>query len=249
VSQATALIKKVLTTPALQAASLLSRQAFGSNLAVITPMGIMQMKTKKNIFVTVLLSLAMLGTAAAAGNAPELPRTLANARFVYVTAYDGDQFDPQLLPDDRVAIARVAIARVAIARVQDAIQKWGKLTVVYRPQDADIILAVESRPSEDVLAVYDAHSGDAQSGPSQTYLWRVMGRAVGCRRVRSRCFRSLRRLGTRSRNEDGTSSPSGLPELFGWRLARSVANVYNSQRENKQYKISTVYAVIAWVPA
>jgi hypothetical protein len=124
------------------------------------------MKRKKNIFVTVLLSLAMWGTATASGNAPQLPRTLANARFVYVTAYDGDQFDPRLLPGDRDAIGRV----------QEAIQKWGKLTVVYRPQDADIILAVESRPSEDVLAVYDAHSGDARSRPSQTYLWRVMGR-------------------------------------------------------------------------
>jgi len=123
---------------------------------------------KKNIFATVVLSLAMatLSAVAAAENAPQLPRTLANARFVYVTAYDGDQFNPQLLPEDRDAIARV----------QDAIQKWGKLIVVYRPQDADIILAVESRPSEDVLAVYDAHSGDANSGPSQTYLWRVMGR-------------------------------------------------------------------------
>jgi hypothetical protein len=121
---------------------------------------------KNNIFVTALLCLAMLSTAAAAGNAPQLPRTVANARFVYVTAYDGDQFDSRVLPDDRAAIARV----------QDAIQKWGKLTVVYRSQDADIILAVESRPSEDVLAVYDAHSGDAHSGPSATYLWRMMGR-------------------------------------------------------------------------
>jgi len=123
---------------------------------------------KKNIFATLALSLAMatLSAVAAAENAPQLPRTLANARFVYVTAYDGDQFNPQLLPEDRDAIARV----------QDAIQKWGKLIVVYRPQDADIILAVESRPSEDVLAVYDAHSGDANSGPSETYLWRVMGR-------------------------------------------------------------------------
>ena len=123
---------------------------------------------KKNIFATVALSLAMatLSVVAAAENTPQLPRTLANARFVYVTAYDGDQFNPQLLPEDRDAIVRV----------QDAIQKWGKLIVVYRPQDADIILAVESRPSEDVLAVYDAHSGDANSGPSETYLWRVMGR-------------------------------------------------------------------------
>ena len=123
---------------------------------------------KKNIFATLALSLAMatLSAVAAAENAPQLPRTLANARFVYVTAYDGDQFNFNLLPEDRDAIVRV----------QDAIQKWGKLIVVYRPQDADIILAVESRPSEDVLAVYDAHSGDANSGPSETYLWRVMGR-------------------------------------------------------------------------
>jgi hypothetical protein len=123
---------------------------------------------KRNIFGTVLLSLALttFGAAASSGNPPQMPRTLANARFVYVAAYDGDQFDPNLLPDDRAAIGRV----------EDAIQKWGKLTVVYRVQDADIILLVESRPSEDVLAVYDAHSGDADSRPSQTYLWRVMGR-------------------------------------------------------------------------
>ena len=108
-----------------------------------------------------------MSTAAAwAENASEMPRIFANARFVYVAAYDGDQFNPNLLPEDREAIARV----------QDSIQKWGKLTVVYRPQDADVILLVQSRPSEDVLAVYDAHGGDASSRPSQTYLWRVMGR-------------------------------------------------------------------------
>jgi hypothetical protein len=123
---------------------------------------------KKNIFATVLLSLALttLSAAASSGNPPQMPRTLANARFVYVAAYDGDQFDPNLLPDDRAAIGRI----------EDAIEKWGKLTVVYRAQDADIILLVESRPSEDVLAVYDAHAGDAGSRPSETYLWRVMGR-------------------------------------------------------------------------
>jgi hypothetical protein len=122
----------------------------------------------RNIFTTVLLTLALatLSAAAVAPSAPQMPRTLANARFVYVAAYDGDQFDPQLLPDDRAAIGRV----------EDAIQKWGKLTVVYRRQEADIILMVQSRPSEDVLAVYDAHSGDERSRPSQNYLWRVMGR-------------------------------------------------------------------------
>lgn len=114
----------------------------------------------KNVFAALLLTLAIVGTAAASPNVPAIPRTLSNARFVYVAAYDGDQFDPSLLPDDRTAIARV----------QDTVEKWGKLTLVYRPEDADIILLVQSRPSEDVLALYDAH------GMRSTYLWRVMGR-------------------------------------------------------------------------
>lgn len=121
---------------------------------------------KKNIFAVVLLSLAMSTVVAWAEDVPQMPRIFANARFVYVAAYDGDQFNPSLLPEDREAIARV----------QDSIQKWGKLTVVYRPQDADVMVLVQSRPSEDVLAVYGAHGGDASSRPSQTYLWRVMGR-------------------------------------------------------------------------
>jgi hypothetical protein len=129
---------------------------------------------KKNIIAAVFLCLALStfsaarvsNGAAAVENPPAMPRIFANARFVYVASYDGDQFDPRLLPDDRAAIARV----------QEAIEKWGKLIVVYRPQAADVILMVQSRPSEDVLAVYDAHNGDERSGPSPTYLWRVMGR-------------------------------------------------------------------------
>lgn len=114
---------------------------------------------KKTIAGLFLAVVFLAGSALASKGVPDMPRTLANARFVYVTAYDGDQFNPNLLPEDRAAIGRV----------QDAIQKWGKLTLVYRPEDADIILAVESRPSEDILAVYDAHTPQ-----SQIYLWRVM---------------------------------------------------------------------------
>jgi hypothetical protein len=52
--------------------------------------------------------------------APAFPGILANARYVYVASYDGDQFDPNLLPEDRNAINAV----------QSAIQDWGKLMIV-----------------------------------------------------------------------------------------------------------------------
>ncbi len=83
--------------------------------------------------------------------------TLRNARFVYVTSYDGPQFSSNLLPEDRAAIARV----------QDGVEGWGGYIVVYRPQQADMILVVQSRPSEDVLAVYSPGMW-----PNGSYLWR-----------------------------------------------------------------------------
>jgi hypothetical protein len=92
---------------------------------------------------------------------PPFRGTLANARYVYVASYDGDQFDPNLLLEDREAIVTV----------QNAIQNWGKLMIVYKPSDADIIILVTSRPSEDLVAVYDAHLW-----PRGNFLWRVMGR-------------------------------------------------------------------------
>jgi hypothetical protein len=109
-----------------------------------------------------MLILAAMAWAAPKPSSPDLPfpTVLKNARFVYVAAYDGDQFNPILFPQDREAISAV----------EDSIRKWGKLMVVTHPSDADIIVLVQSRPSEDVLAVYDAHMRGGQ------YLWRTMGR-------------------------------------------------------------------------
>jgi hypothetical protein len=121
---------------------------------------------KRFSLVTIGLILLAAISAMAAPNQstakePPFPGTLANARYVYVASYDGDQFDLNLLPEDREAIGAV----------QNAIQEWGKLVIVYRPSEADIIILVMSRPSEDVMAVYDAHPW-----PSGNFLWRVMGR-------------------------------------------------------------------------
>jgi hypothetical protein len=132
----------------------------------------MKSPTKPGANLVAVLTVVLLATALALAapkppkanapqNIPAFPGTLVNARFIYVTSYDGDQFNPNLSSEDRQAIATV----------QDAMQKWGKFTLVYEPRQADIVLMVMSRPSEDVLAVYDAHGW-----PQNEYLWRVMGR-------------------------------------------------------------------------
>jgi len=104
---------------------------------------------------------ALAAPTASTAKVAGFPGTLANARYVYVASYDGDQFDPNLLPEDRNAIGAA----------QDAIQTWGRLTLVYQPSEADIIILVTSRPSEDAMAVYDGHQG-----PNGNFLWRVMSR-------------------------------------------------------------------------
>ncbi|MFZ0284902.1 MAG: hypothetical protein WAL32_06700 [Terriglobales bacterium] len=119
----------------------------------------------KRCFVVLGLLLVLAASSFAAPNVVEsrvltFPKTLTNARYVYVAAYDGDQFDPNLWPEDRAAIVNV----------QDALRQWGRYVIVYRPQDADMILLVQSRPTEDVIAAYNAHP------PSSDYLWRAMGR-------------------------------------------------------------------------
>ena len=52
--------------------------------------------------------------------------------------------------------------------MQNAIQQWGKYILVYQIEKADMILAVQARPNEDVLTVYDPHFGRSQ------LLWREM---------------------------------------------------------------------------
>ena len=107
-----------------------------------------------------LMAIFLLLASTAALSKPRseqvMPRLVAQARFVYVTTYDGPSWSANVLPEDREAVSDV----------QDALRKWGKYIVVYDARQADVILAVQRRGSEDVLAVY-------QSGSSNP-LWRGM---------------------------------------------------------------------------
>jgi len=115
---------------------------------------------RKKVAVLAVLAAMLLGVTAWAKPAP-FPGIFRNARYVYVTSFDGSQWNPNILPDDRAAIGEV----------QDAVRTWGHFVVVQEPRDADMILVVQRRGSEDELAVFDP-----TRGRDATYLWRVMAR-------------------------------------------------------------------------
>ena len=113
---------------------------------------------KKALSVVAVLALLSLGALAEKSNDGwNALGVMRNARYVYVTSYTGPQFSLNLVPEDRAAIAAV----------QTAIQDAGYV-VVYNPWQADMILAVQARPSSDLLAVYSG--GPYRTG---TYLWRA----------------------------------------------------------------------------
>ncbi len=114
---------------------------------------------KRVLSVVALLALLSLAAAAQKRNSQgwNALGIMRNAKYVYVTSYDGPQFSMNILPDDRAAISAV----------QSAIEDAGYM-VVYNPAQADMILLVQARPSSDLLAVY-------QGGrfATSTYLWRA----------------------------------------------------------------------------
>lgn len=69
---------------------------------------------------------------------PALLGTLANARYVYVASCDGDQFNPTCFP--KIA-PRSAPCRTPF-------RSGGRLKIVYRPSEADLIIRLTSPPSE-----------------------------------------------------------------------------------------------------
>jgi hypothetical protein len=62
-----------------------------------------------------------------------LPKLVVQAKYVLVTTYQGYNLaSPDVMPDDREAVVAV----------QNAVKKWGRYQLAYRPEDADLILLV-----------------------------------------------------------------------------------------------------------
>lgn len=91
------------------------------------------MRRSAVLFGSVFVLLAIASTQAQQTNQAFLNRIL-NARFVMVTTESGDPFDPKIISDDRKAAGDV----------QNKINEWKRYTLVYRKEDADIIIAVRA---------------------------------------------------------------------------------------------------------
>src|SRR5579862_133751 len=79
-------------------------------------------------------SAAVLAFPAAAQkkNKDEVSEAVTNAKYVYVEAYDGPEWNPRLTREDRKAIAEV----------ERAVRSWGRYRRVLRRREAEVVLQV-----------------------------------------------------------------------------------------------------------
>lgn len=98
-------------------------------------------------FIAIALLLAIVPTLAFARKKPKkpaLPAIFEHARYVYVEAVDGDEFNPRLYPPDREAIADV----------MKAISHWKRYVLTYNREEADLVFVVRTGRLAGVKAGY-----------------------------------------------------------------------------------------------
>ncbi len=110
------------------------------------------------IMVVFLLLLPVLMQAQKKPKKPTVPAVFAQARYVYVEAMDGNEFDPRLLPEDREAIANV----------ENAIRAWGRYDLTVRREEAELVFVVRKgrlATAEGTVGV--SREPSASQGPAQ----------------------------------------------------------------------------------
>lgn len=101
-----------------------------------------------------LLLLFCPGPAQSKKKDPDVPALFRQARYVYVEAVDGDEFNPRLYPEDRQAIADV----------RHALQAWNRYTLTIRRQDADLVFVVRKGRLAAAKVFAGVHTGARTPG-------------------------------------------------------------------------------------
>jgi len=101
---------------------------------------------------------------------PSVPAVFAQAQYVYVEAVDGQEFDPNLLPADRIAIADV----------RDALDKWKRYTLTMERSQADLVFVVRrGRVAEADVGVRTPSIGQGQVSIGQPKTGSPTGASMG----------------------------------------------------------------------
>ena len=94
------------------------------------------------------------------------PRVLLNARFVYVTSFPGGEFNTSTYPEDRAAIETA----------QEALENWGRYTLVYQRENADLVFNVRAGREVEARVGVGVNAG---SPPPHTSIGEMAGVEVG----------------------------------------------------------------------
>jgi|tagenome__1003787_1003787.scaffolds.fasta_scaffold19841677_1 hypothetical protein len=86
------------------------------------------------IKVSLMAGVLLMAASIWAKEKTALPALITNATYVFVTTYDGDLVNPEVTPEDRHAVDDI----------QNALEKWGRYKLVYKLQEADLILVVRT---------------------------------------------------------------------------------------------------------
>jgi hypothetical protein len=87
---------------------------------------------------------------------PIVSAVFNQARYVYVEAVDGREFDPNLYPEDREAIADV----------RDALTNWNRYVLTTEREQADLVIVVRKGRLASADAGVSANGGQDPSGGS-----------------------------------------------------------------------------------
>lgn len=97
--------------------------------------------------------LLLCASLLAANDKPTLPKLGVNAKYVLVATYFGTPPQARIPPDDRQAVADV----------EAAIRKWGRYTLVYERQDADLMIVVRKGRVAGIQTGIGVHVGSQQA--------------------------------------------------------------------------------------
>ena len=157
-----------------------------------------------------------------------VPAVFAQARYAYVEAVDGNEFDPRVIPEDRDAIANIG----------NAIRAWGRYSLTMHREEADIVFVVrKGRQASTQGSIGVNREPEYRNGTERK-------RGIGpARRAISRpARRSGDRVGHERRGRPAGRPVSGLPAQSRRKPERSTVDAF-ARRWTERTSADAVHAI------